>query len=634
MSEHALAVEPDVGALADRFAALTVDAELGAAASAAASTLRADPPDPARRRRLAAAHGLSPFEQDVVALAGLPEEHEAFSRVAAALHPRGEPWLTPGVIAAALDLDGMGRGHLRGALDAGPLRRHRIVHVQSGPPWPEAPLRLATGLWSVLRGHDCWPEELERLPLAVGDGVAGAALRLGDAVGRAGDGAMVVVLTGPDARPVDELAAVASEVLARCGRDVVALTGEGLDAERGQLASAHALARGVVPVVVGAPPGPPLLGHPGPVVVCVPTSAALAFDHRPHVTVDLGERTLAERTTMWEQLLPELDGDARALAGLLRVDPVRARVAVHDARLAADIDGGAIDAGAVVAHARRRTDRALPGSVRLVAPEAGWADLVTTASNAALLRSVVDRVRGQVQVLHDWGFGRTGSGRGARVLLAGPPGTGKSLSAHIVASALGLDLLVVDLSALVSKWLGETEKNIAEVFGAAERSQAVLFFDEADAIFGRRTDAGDAQARWANLETAYLLSRIDTFDGLVLLATNLRANIDDAFVRRLDVVVEFDEPSADERLRLWDLHLPPSAPLAADVDAAQLAELYPMTGGLIANASLDAAFAAAAASEAITQSRLLDAVEREYQKAGRTFPGRPRRPVALVAGGH
>jgi hypothetical protein len=634
MSDQVIAIVSEVADLADRFAALTVDAHLGSSASAAASVLRTHPPDAVRRHRFAAAYGLSPFEQDVIALSGLPEEHEAFSLLAASLHPRGEPWLTPGLVAAALDLDGVGRGHLRGALDDGPLRRHRIVGAQSGPPWPEAPLRLATGLWSALRGHDCWPEELERLPVAAGDGATGAALRVAEAVGRAGDAAMVVVLTGPDTRPVDELASVAADVLARCGRHTVALAGDGLDAERGHLASVHAVARAVVPVVVGAPPGPPLLGHPGPVVVCVPTSAALAFDHRPHVTVDLGERTLAERTTMWEQLLPELGGDARALAGLLRVDPVRARVAVHDARLTAGIDGGPIDAGAVVAHARRRTDRALPGSVRLVAPDAGWADLVTTASNGALLRSVVDRVRGQVQVLHDWEFGRTGAGRGARVLLAGPPGTGKSLSAHIVASALGLDLLVVDLSALVSKWLGETEKNIAEVFGAAERSQAVLFFDEADAIFGRRTDAGDAQARWANLETAYLLSRIDTFDGLVVLATNLRANIDDAFVRRLDVVVEFDEPSADERLRLWELHLPASAPLAADVDAAQLAELYPMTGGLIANASLDAAFAAAAAGELITQARLLDAVEREYQKAGRTFPGRPRRPVALVAGGH
>jgi SpoVK/Ycf46/Vps4 family AAA+-type ATPase len=189
---------------------------------------------------------------------------------------------------------------------------------------------------------------------------------------------------------------------------------------------------------------------------------------------------------------------------------------------------------------------------------------------------------------------------------------------------LGLDLLVVDLAALVSKWLGETEKNIAEVFDAAEQCHAVLFFDEADAVFGRRTDGTEAQARWANLETAYLLSRIDRADGLVVLATNLRRNIDDAFLRRLDVVIELDEPDRPARERLWRLHLPAGAPRAPDVDVGALAAMYEITGGLIRNASLAAAFGAATAGRPITQEGLIHAVHDEYNKAGRSFPGSPR----------
>src|SRR5690606_20421994 len=148
--------------------------------------------------------------------------------------------------------------------------------------------------------------------------------------------------------------------------------------------------------------------------------------------------------------------------------------------------------------------------------------------------------------------------------------------------------------------------------------------DEADAVFGRRTDGGDAQSRWANLETAHLLARIDAFEGLVLLATNLRGNIDDAFVRRLDVIVEFDEPGDEERRRLWAAHLPASAPMADDVDLGQLSAVYQITGGLIRNAALTAAFRAAADERLIDQQTLLDAVAQEYRKAGRSFPGMPR----------
>jgi SpoVK/Ycf46/Vps4 family AAA+-type ATPase len=207
------------------------------------------------------------------------------------------------------------------------------------------------------------------------------------------------------------------------------------------------------------------------------------------------------------------------------------------------------------------------------------------------------------------------------MLFAGPPGTGKTLSAEVLAGALGADLLVVDVSRVVSKWIGETEKNLAEVFDAAERAQAVLFFDEADALFGRRTEVSDAHDRYANLETAYLLSRLERFEGLAVLATNLRQNIDPAFTRRLEFAVDYEEPSAAEREALWRCHLPERAPLAGDVDLAQLARLYPVVGGVIRNAATAAAFLAAAEGREISRRHLVAAIRREYEKSGRAFPG-------------
>jgi len=224
-----------------------------------------------------------------------------------------------------------------------------------------------------------------------------------------------------------------------------------------------------------------------------------------------------------------------------------------------------------------------------------------------------------------WGFGRNRPGtHGVRLLFAGPPGTGKTLAAEAVAGALGRDLLVVDLSRLVSKWIGETEKNLAGIFEAAERGGAALFFDEADALFGRRTEVGDARDRYANLETSYLLSRIERFDGIVFLATNLRQNLDPAFARRIEFIVIFDLPGPAERELLWRRHLPAAAPLASSVDLRRLAHLYDLPGALIRNASVAAAFLAAGeGTDTITTRHLVQAIRREYAKAGAAFPGAP-----------
>jgi SpoVK/Ycf46/Vps4 family AAA+-type ATPase len=279
----------------------------------------------------------------------------------------------------------------------------------------------------------------------------------------------------------------------------------------------------------------------------------------------------------------------------------------------------------VSAAVRARVLVHLPAGMDLGTPAVAWERLVLPEEPAEQLREAVDRLRHQTQVLDTWGFRKQArAARGIRLMFSGLPGTGKTLAAEAVASAAGTDLLTVDVSRVVSKWIGETERNLAAAFDAAECTQAVLFLDEADALFGSRTEISDAHDRYANLETAYLLQRLDKFDGLAVLATNLRHNIDPAFIRRMDFVIEFAMPDQPARRELWDLHLPDGV-TDDDVDLDVLARLYPVAGGAIRNAAVAAAFTAAGDREQIHQRHLVAAVRREYAKAALPFPGEPPR---------
>jgi SpoVK/Ycf46/Vps4 family AAA+-type ATPase len=220
--------------------------------------------------------------------------------------------------------------------------------------------------------------------------------------------------------------------------------------------------------------------------------------------------------------------------------------------------------------------------------------------------------------LVEWGYARTvAPAQGMKILFAGESGTGKTMAAQVLARELGLEVFQVDLATIVSKYIGETEKNLGRIFDAAERSSAILFFDEADALFGRRSEVRDSHDRYANLEVAYLLQRMEAHPGAVILATNLRQNVDQAFLRRLDFIVEFAMPEADDRARIWHRVLPPEAPLADDVDVDFLAGRFRTTGGNIRNASLAAAFAAADEDVPIGMAHLVRAVALEYDKLGR-----------------
>lgn len=294
---------------------------------------------------------------------------------------------------------------------------------------------------------------------------------------------------------------------------------------------------------------------------------------------------------------------ARAAAGLAAFDGTR--VTADHLRLAARLQS----ASGLEQHARR------------IRPDVGWGDLVLPDKPLAELRELALRARHRDRVLGDWRLSAGGGrGRGVLGLFAGESGTGKTLSAEVVAAELGLDLYVVQLSSIVDKFVGETEKNLERIFTEADRTDAVLLFDEADAVFGKRSEVKDSHDKYANMESAYLLQRLESFDGIALLTTNLRANIDEAFTRRLDLVVDFPFPDTAQRLALWR-HSLAAVPGADDTDPAAVARDFELAGGSIRSAVVTAAYAAAGRGGPVTTTDLREGAEREYRKAGRLVPG-------------
>jgi SpoVK/Ycf46/Vps4 family AAA+-type ATPase len=247
-----------------------------------------------------------------------------------------------------------------------------------------------------------------------------------------------------------------------------------------------------------------------------------------------------------------------------------------------------------------------------------WEDLVVPASQLERLREICDHARYRERVFGDWGFDRKlATGKGLNLLFSGPPGTGKTLTAGIMAHELRLELFQIDLAAVISKYIGETEKQLGRVFDEAEGSGAVLFFDEADALFGKRSEVRDSHDRYANVETSYLLQRIDTYEGMVILATNFSRNLDEAFLRRFQFIVEFTAPAEAERRRIWEGIWPRDVPRARDLDLEFMAKHFELSGGHIRNIAVAAAFLAAAQGAHVSQHHLLHATKREYQKLGR-----------------
>lgn len=283
---------------------------------------------------------------------------------------------------------------------------------------------------------------------------------------------------------------------------------------------------------------------------------------------------------------------------------------------------GQIEKGDILKASRLHASQILSQLAKQIVPTYRWDDLVLPKAQLDQLKQMCHHVQHQATVFETWGFSQKVTlGRGINALFTGQPGTGKTMAADIMAGELGLDLYKIDLAAVVSKFIGETEKNLAQIFEEAEASSAILFFDEADALFGKRTEVKDAHDRYANLEVSYLLQKMDEYKGIVILATNLRDNLDDAFVRRIRFIIDFPLPTAVDRLRIWQGIWPSAAPLDGDVRLPKLAEQLDISGGLIRNIALAAAFETAAGGHrTITMAHLNQAAAAEYQKIGRLLP--------------
>lgn len=595
--------------------------------------------------RLAAGLELSAFELDLLVFCCLGEEHEGYADVFRWIHPQHHPWPTLGLAAQVLMPDDTpsaqreGRLLIRRMVEVGPGRRAGLFRLDGDLPIFDRSVVPAPALWSVLHGIDTWPEGLVPEP-APAQALAGleewlASPTVVEALWalRRGDACTLWVAADNSELAFERalaLAATAAAPLAAFRFEAPAFT-----ADKEKLLSLHCLARGVSPLLLltagGEGSGPTLAlrasSFPGPLLVASRPGELRQAGTRPLLQVLADRLGPADLGRLWASALPAMADAAPLLAAAYPVESsTTLQVAADLAHLASLRDCPA-DLADVAAAIRSRTGVSAGGSVQLIRPRAGWEHLVLPPAKLAVLHEAVARLKNQRVVLDDWKVlaGRPGA-RGVRLLFAGPPGTGKTFSAEVLARALGVDLLVVDLSRVLSKWIGETEKNLAEVFATAEKARAVLLFDEADALFGKRTEVQDAHDRYANLETAYLLSRLEKFDGLAILATNLRQNLDNAFVRRLEFLLEFEEPGREERQQLWQRHLPSTAPLAADVDFGELAGLFPLVGGLIKNAAVAAAFLAASEERPICRDHLVHSIRREYEKTGKAFPGLPQLP--------
>lgn len=363
------------------------------------------------------------------------------------------------------------------------------------------------------------------------------------------------------------------------------------------------------------------------IAVLIDSGWRRALRATPTIAVSFNPPPCADRQLMWRAAL--------AAEGVRAANPTIARAAqrfrlnsgqIRRAARSVRLElrrvpgaGGGARVDDLLAAARTQCELDLGPLASRLTSRADWSDLVLPDGTRQQLQDLASAVVTRDRVFEEWGFGTVGRGSGPGIvaLFAGVSGTGKTMSASVIARATGLDLWRIDLSTVVSKYIGETEKNLERVFTGAKAGDAILFFDEADALFGKRSDVKDAHDRYANIETAYLLQRLEDHDGVVILASNLSRNIDQAFLRRLHYVVDFPMPDASLRERLWRKAFPPAAPMHPEVDFAFLGRQFNFAGGDIRAAALDAAFLAAGNGGAVTMPIVVRAVARQMLKQGK-----------------
>jgi tRNA A37 threonylcarbamoyladenosine biosynthesis protein TsaE len=361
------------------------------------------------------------------------------------------------------------------------------------------------------------------------------------------------------------------------------------------------------------------------------TAAALAATAATEpAVIPVPEPPFAARAALWRTILPSsmaLASDAAEhLATRFQFNPGRIHRAVRRAAVGAalgPVDGGGLTAD-ILFQACRDVGAAAMGPLaqKLPLPYA-WDELVVPPAVRTELELARTWMREQYQVLDRWGFARRlPMGRGLTMLFSGQPGTGKTMAAQVLARELRLDMYRVDLSRVVNKYIGETEKNLACLFDEAQAAGAILFFDEADALFGKRSEVKDAHDRYANLEVGYLLQRMEEYEGVTILASNRARDMDEAFTRRFHFLIDFPMPDEADRLKIWAGMFPPETQTSPDLDLQGLAKSFEISGGEIKNAALSAAFIAAGTQVPISTDHVKRAVRREFQKSGKVVYSR------------
>ena len=641
MARTAIAVAYDTGRLgnADVDALLVARSGLAAARVAEARAAEAEATDAlaewstddAPHVALARDLGLGELALRALLLAAAPQIWGELVRVYGVLS--GDPAravVDELLLAQLLAVDAIGRAELARELDAaGALARAGAIEIGKQPR-PYASIAVHSVVVRRLVGERFEASADEPLDLDEVVAPREAVAALLAALAAPADEPVRVVVRG---RPNSGRRTLAAALAARAGRELVAIAPvAGTDAELALVrALQDASLRGLVPCVAldDVAEDPELLArirraldaHPAPLFVRAPLGRSVPLAPGHHA-IEL--RPLAEtaRRDAWAGALALRDLPvelADRLAARFSVGPgVIERACDHAASVGGDDPERAL-VDAIRQHRSARLGTIATRCDRL----ADWDSLVLPPDILDGMRELVSRVSHRRTVLETWGMERVAAtARGVTALFQGGPGTGKTMAAGALAHALGYELWRVDLSKVMSRWLGETEKNLGAVFDAAEDGEVVLLFDEADSLFGKRTEVKSSHDRYANLEVNYLLQRLDEFSGVAVLTTNFGTAIDPAFKRRLSLHAQFPFPDESDRERLWRAHLPASVPIAGELDLAGLAHKFQLSGGLIRNAALRAAYLAAAEQGAVSNDHLVRAVRLEYLARGQLGDGR------------
>jgi ATPase family protein associated with various cellular activities (AAA)/winged helix domain-containing protein len=583
---------------------------------------------PAALEILCRRFGLSAFERDVLLLAAGIELDSAFAARCAAA--QGDQRRLP---TFSLALAALPEAHWSALLPSGPLRHWRLIELGSGEAITLAPLRIDERVLHYLTGLHYLDERLTGMirPLRASPDLVPSHRALAERI------ASAWAESGRDALPAVQLCgdepegkrSIAAAACAELGLDASVVSAAAVPTapaeldglirlwEREAVLSGGALLVDCEDLDGNDPARESAIARliedtRGAVLVAVRDRRRTR--QRPLLTFEAPKPTSEEQRTLWRSALgaaaSSLNGQVDSLVAQFDLGPTAIRSA--GAQLAGTLEPD--DVGKALWDAARAQARPrLEGLAQRIETAAAWDDLVLPEVQKQILREIALHVRNRMKVYDTWGFAaRITRGLGISALFSGPSGTGKTMAAEVLANELRLDLYRIDLSSVVSKYIGETEKKLREVFDAAEAGGGILLFDEADALFGKRSEVKDSHDRYANIEVSYLLQRMETYRGLAILTTNLKEALDAAFLRRLRFVVQFPFPDAALRAEIWRRIFPPQAPIEG-LDVEELARLN-VAGGNIRNIALSAAFLAADGGQAIGMGHLLKAARGEYAK--------------------